>query len=70
MEVKLLSGLTASDFIVEGIDTRDYPDFSDAYIMEASVYQNGTWREATEDELDELNEDADLVYWCVENYLF
>jgi predicted neuraminidase len=65
-----LSGLTASDFIVEGIDTADYPEFSDAYIMEASVYQNGTWREATEDELDELNEDADLVYWCVENYLF
>jgi predicted neuraminidase len=70
MEIRLLSGLIATDFAVDGIDTKDYPDFCDAYIMEASVYQNGTWREATEDELDELNEDSDLVYKCVEDYLF
>jgi hypothetical protein len=70
MEIRLLSGLVASDFVVEGIDTRDYPDFCDAYICDANVYENEQWRDATEDELDELNEDSDLVYSCVENYLY
>ena len=70
MEIKLLSGLVASDFVIEGIDTADYPDFCDAYIESASVFQNGEWREATELELDKLNEDTDLVYSCVENKLY
>lgn len=70
MEIRLLSGLIASDFVVEGIDTADYPDFCDAYIESASVFENGEWRDATDDELDELNEDSDLVYSCVENYLY
>lgn len=70
MEIRLLSGLIASDFVVEGIDTADYPDFCDAYIESASVFENGDWRDATDDELDELNEDSDLVYSCVENYLY
>jgi len=70
MEIRLLSGLVATDFAVEGIDTRDYPDFCDAFIAGANVLDNGEWRCATEDELDELNEDEDLVYKCVEDYLF
>ena len=70
MEIRLLSGLVATDFVVCGIDTADYPDFCDAHIESASVFQNGEWREATELELDELNEDADLVYSCVENELY
>lgn len=70
MEIRLLSGLVASDLVVEGIDTADYPDFCDAYIESASVLENGEWRDATEDELDEINEDSDLVYSCVENYLY
>lgn len=70
MEIRLLSGLIASDFVVEGIDTADYPDFVDAYIESASVFENGDWRDATDDELDELNEDSDLIYSCVENYLY
>ena len=70
MEIRLLSGLIASDFEVDGIDTADYPDFCDAYIENASVFHNGVWRDATEDELDELNEDSDLVYKCVENELY
>jgi len=70
MEIRLLSGLIASDFIVEGIDTADYPDFCDAYIEDANVFDNGEWRSATANELDELNEDADLVYRCVENELY
>lgn len=70
MEIRLLSGLIASDFEVDGIDTADYPDFCDAYICDANVFENGEWRDATEDELDEINEDSDFVYGCVENELY
>ena len=70
MEIRLLSGLVASDFVVAGIDTADYPDFCDAHIESASVFQNGEWRDATDSELDELNEDEDFVYKCVENELY
>jgi hypothetical protein len=71
MKHTLKSGLVATDFEVDGIDTRDYPDFCDAYIETASVIEkNGEWREATDAELDELNEDGDLVYACVENHLY
>jgi len=70
MKYTLNSGLVATDFDVDGIDTRDYPDFCDAYICDASVIENGEWRDATDDEIDELNEDGDLVYACVENHLY
>lgn len=70
MEIRLLSGLIASDFVIDGIDEADYPDFCDAYIESASVFENGEWREATEAEIDELNEDTDLVYKCVEEELY
>jgi len=51
---------------VDGIDTKDYPDFCDAFI--ASADYDG--KEMTEEQLDELNEDRDFVYECVENHLF
>ena len=51
---------------VEGIDTRDYPDFCDAYIGHAEI----DGREATKEELDELNEDRDFVYELVWERLF
>ena len=68
--IKLNSGLEVADIEVDGIDTRDYPDFSDAYICSASVLKDGTWWEANDQELDELNNDADLVYEAVQDYLF
>lgn len=47
------------DVEVEGIDTRDYPDFVDAFISSAT-YEG---REMTEEELDHLNENySDFVY--------
>ena len=70
MNYTLKSGLVATDFEVDGIDTRDYPDFCDAYIETASVNENGEWRDATEAELDELNDDGNLVYSCVEAHLY
>ena len=55
-----------SDVEVDGIDTRDYPDFCDAFIS----YAEYDGREMTDEELDTLNEDSDFVYSAVENYLY
>mgnify|MGYP003965868655 FL=1 len=55
-----------SDVEVDGIDTRDYPDFCDAFIS----YAEYDGREMTDEELDTLNEDSDFVYEAVQNYLF
>jgi len=51
---------------VEGIDFKDYPDFTDAFISSAEY--NGV--ELTEEELDKVNENSDFVYDCVINDLF
>lgn len=59
------------DIEVDGIDTRDYPDFCDAFIAHATIeLENGTFRDATDAEVEELNEDRDLVYQHVINCLF
>lgn len=52
---------------VDGIDTRDYPDFVDAFISYAEM--DGV--ELTDEQLDELNENyPDLIYDAVLNKLF
>jgi hypothetical protein len=59
------------DIQVNGIDTRDYPDFCDAYIAGATIeLEDGTFRDATDAELDELNSDRDFVYEQVEKRVF
>lgn len=50
---------------VDGIDTRDYPDFCDAYVTYAE-YEDGT--PLTEEELDNLPHD--VIYDYVIDYLF
>lgn len=40
------------------IDTSDYPDFVDSYILKADY----DGREMTDAELDVLNDDSDFVY--------
>lgn len=55
-----------SEVQVEGIDTKDYPDFCDAFI--ASATYDG--REMTEAELEVLNNDGDFVYSQVEKRLY
>lgn len=52
---------------VEGIDTRDYPDFSDAYIS-GGFFTDGT--PLDDKTLEWLNEDGDLVYQKVEERLY
>jgi hypothetical protein len=59
-----ISKLTSID--VDGIDTRDYPDFCDAYICYAEI----DGEPLTEVELDQVNEDRDFVYDCVLDKLF
>jgi hypothetical protein len=61
MDYKLIDNIQ-----VEGIDTNDYPDFCDAFI--ASADYDG--KSMTDEQLDELNEDSDFVYECVQNHLF
>ena len=50
---------------VDGIDTKDYPDFSNAYILSADY--DGV--PMTDEQLDELNEDGDYVYEHIMDYL-
>jgi hypothetical protein len=55
-----------SDVKVLGINHRDAPDYVDAFI-ESCLYQG---RDATDAELDLINENAEFVYDCVINYLY
>ncbi len=56
------------DVEVDGIDTRDYPDFCDAFIASATWEDTGI--ALNEAELEELNEDGDFVYNAVINRLY
>lgn len=51
---------------IEDLDTKDYPDFSDAYISYAE-YED---RALTEEELEELNNDSDRRYDLIWNKIF
>lgn len=46
------------NIVMGGIDTADYPDFADAHI-ESADYKG---KQATEEELDLINEEYDFVY--------
>jgi hypothetical protein len=52
--------------VMGGVDTADYPDFADAYI-ESADYKG---RDATEEELDIMNDNYDFVYECLTDWLF
>ena len=55
-----LNGRKVIDIEVDGVDSRDYPDFSDAYFSYA-CYEDGT--PLTDDELNKLTEgNGDLLY--------
>ena len=50
---------------IDGINTKDYPDFCDAYISSADY--DGV--PMTDKQLDDLNEDGDYVYGHIMDYL-
>jgi len=64
--MKKFGSWEVEDIELDDINGDDYPDFCDAYICSATV--NG--KEATEDQLDALNDDTDFVYNCVIEQVF
>ena len=50
---------------VDGIEPKDYPDFSNAYILSADY--DGV--PMTDEQLDEINDDGQFQYECIMNYL-
>lgn len=61
MNYKLINNIE-----VGGIDTKDYPDFCDAYILSADY----DGKPMSDSQLDNLNEDRGFVYECVLDWLF
>ena len=55
-----------SNVEVDGIDTKDYPDFSDAFIS----YAEYDGEEMSEEMLEELNNDGSYVYEKVQDHIF
>jgi hypothetical protein len=60
VNMPILNGKKVIDLEVDGVDSGDYPDFSDAYFS-SGCYEDGTL--LTEDELDQLTILADDVLW-------
>ena len=56
----ILNGKKVVDLEVDGVDPRDYPDFSDAYFSDG-CYEDGT--PLTDEELERLNDLASDVLW-------
>jgi len=54
------------DIEMEDIDYEDCPDFCDAFISSASI--NG--KKATDEQLDQLNDDSSFVYECLIDYMY
>lgn len=61
-------GRRITDVEVEDIDTKDAPDFCDAFI--ASARWEDTGELLSEPELEDLNNDGDLVYDAVLKVLY
>lgn len=51
---------------IDGIDTNDYPDFCDAFIVSADY----DGEPMTDEQLEALNEDYGFVHDCVYTHLF
>jgi hypothetical protein len=60
------SMIDIQSLVVDGIDTKGYPDFCDAHIISAD-YEGVPMNE---DQLEELNENNDFVYNSVVKHLF
>jgi hypothetical protein len=56
----ILNGKNVVNLQVDGVDSRDYPDFSDAHFS-SGCYEDGT--PLTDDELERLNDLAADVLW-------
>lgn len=64
--MKTLDYTKISDIEFDGIDTKDYPDFCDAFIISA----NYDGEPMTEEQLEEVNKDGSFVYESLMNHLY
>jgi hypothetical protein len=51
---------------IDGVDTSDYPDFCDAFIVSADY----DGREMTDEEIEILNDDVEFVLQQVYEYIY
>ena len=59
------------NIVIDGIDHSDAPDFCDALISSAMIRKfDGAWRKATDDEIDFIMEDTDLLNEKVEEAIY
>ena len=59
------------NIVMDGIDHSDAPDFCDAFIASAMIRKfDGAWRKASEEELDFIMQDADLLNEKVEEAIY
>jgi hypothetical protein len=59
------------NIVIDGIDHSDAPDFCDAFIASAMIRKfDGAWRKASEEELDFIMQDADLLNEKVEEAIY
>ena len=59
------------NIVIDGIDHSDAPDFCDAFIASAMIRKfDGAWRKASEEELDFIMEDTDLLNEKVEEAIY
>jgi hypothetical protein len=56
-EMRYLEGCKLSEIIIEGVDTKDAPDFVDSYVV--SCYVDG--RKASNDEIEYINDEMPWV---------
>ena len=62
VNMPILNGKKVVDLEIDGVDSRDFPDFSDAYFS-GGCYEDGT--PLTEDELNKLTDLASDVLWTM-----
>jgi hypothetical protein len=55
-----------SNIEFDGIDHSDYPDYCDAYIISCDI----DGKQATEDEINEINDNSDFVHEKLFDYLY
>lgn len=61
--------ISFTNYDIDGVNEKDYPDFCDAYVIGATaILEDGSTREATEEELEELTDDGVAQELALERY--
>ena len=68
--MQIIQSEQIADIEFEGINHNDSPDYVDAFISEASILDGKKWRDATDEELEEINNDPDFVHEKLQEFLY